>query len=95
MKFKTGDLVHVPSGSYRVLYTEPDPEGQMKIPFSFSITQKPTVGIFKSYLGSDECVVLFTDGEYAIDTRCVYFKQGEKNDRTNNNNTNKRDLVLE
>ena len=47
MKFKTGDLVHVPSGSYRVLYTEPDPEGQMKIPFSFSITQKPAVGIFK------------------------------------------------
>ena len=95
MKFKTGDLVHVPSGSYRVLYTEPDPEGQMKIPFSFSITQKPAVGIFKSYLGSDECVILFTDGEFAVGTKCVYFKQGVKNDRTDNNNTNKRDLVLE
>ena len=67
----------------------------MKIPFSFSITQKPAVGIFKNYLGSDECVVLFTDGEFAVDTRCVYFKQGVKDDRVDNNNTNKRDLVLE
>ena len=95
MKFKMGDLVHVPSGAYRVLYTEPNSDGQMPIPFSFSITQKPAVGIFKSYLGSDECVVLFTDGEFAIDTRCVFFKQGVKNDRINNNNTNKRDLVFE
>ena len=95
MKFKMGDLVHVPSGAYRVLYTEPNPDGQMPIPFSFSITQKPAVGIFKSYLGSDECVVLFTDGEFAIDTRCVFFKQGVKNDRVGNNSTNKRDLVFE
>tara|TARA_Y100000592_G_C5427608_1_gene296585 strand:- start:517 stop:804 length:288 start_codon:yes stop_codon:yes gene_type:complete len=95
MKFKTGDLVHIPSGSYRVLYTEPDLKGQMKIPFSFSITQKPIVGIFKNYLGSDECLILFTDGEFAVDTRCVYFKQGVKNDRINNNNTSKRNLVFE
>ena len=95
MKFKTGDLVHVPSGSYRVLYVEPDPVGQMKIPFSFSITQKPTIGIFKNYLGSDECVVMFTDGEYAVDTRCVYFKLGEKNDRIDNDNTDKGNLVFE
>lgn len=95
MKFKTGDLVHVPSGSYRVLYTVPDQDGQLKIPFSYSITQEPVVGIFKNYLGSDECIVMFPDGEFAVDKRCVYFKQGEKNDRTNNNNTDKRDLVLE
>lgn len=88
-----GDLVHVPSGSYRVLYTEPKDDGQLKIPFSFSITQEPVVGVFKQYLGSDECVVLFNDGEYAVDRRCVYFKQGERNDRTDNNNANKRDLV--
>ena len=95
MKFKMGDLVHVPSGSYRVLYTKPDPEGQTKIPFSFSITQKPAVGIFKSYLGSDECVILFTDGEFAVDTKCVYFKQGEKNDRIDNNIPSERNLVFE
>lgn len=93
MKFKMGDLVHVPSGSYRILYTEPDSEGQLKIPFSFSITQKPAIGVFKQYLGSDECVVLFPDGEFAIDTRCVYIKQGVNNDRTNNNNTSKADMV--
>ena len=75
MKFKMGDLVHIPSGSYRVLYTEEEPKGQMKIPFSFSITQKPVVGVFKHYLGSDECVVLFTDGEFAVDTKWVFKKE--------------------
>ena len=95
MKFKTGDLVHVPSGSYRVLYTVPDTDGQLKIPFSYSITQEPVVGIFKNYLGSDECIVMFPDGEFAVDKRCVYFKQGEKNDRTNNNNKSKRNMVSE
>lgn len=93
MKFKMGDLVHVPSGSYRVLYTEPESDGQLKIPFSFSITQKPVIGVFKHYLGSDECVILFTDGEFAVDTRCVYYKQGVKNDRIDNDNTDKRNLV--
>jgi hypothetical protein len=74
MKFKLGDLVHVPSGSYRVLYTKEDDGGQMHIPFSFSITQKPKVGVFKQYNGSNECIVLFGDGEFCIDTRCVFKK---------------------
>ena len=69
MKFKMGDLVHVPTGSYRILYTREDDDGQMHIPFSFSITQKPKVGVFKQYHGSHECVVLFSDGEYCIDTK--------------------------
>lgn len=94
MKFKMGDLVHVPSGSYRVLYTNED-DKQIPIPFSYSITQEPKIGVFKKYFGSDECVILFNDGEFCIDTRCVYSKQGVKNDRINNNNTGKRNLVLE
>ena len=93
MKFKMGDLVHVPSGSYRILYATPNEDGQLKIPFSFSITQEPVVGVFKQYLGSDECVILFNDGEYAVDRRCVYFKQGEKDDRIDNDNTNTRNLA--
>lgn len=93
MKFKTGDLVHIPSGSYRILYVNEDENGQIPIPFSFSITQEPKVGVFKKYFGSDECIILFNDGEFCIDTRCVYNKQGVKNDRTNNNNTSKRNMV--
>jgi hypothetical protein len=94
MKFKMGDLVHIPSGSYRVLYTKEDDGGQMHIPFSFSITQKPKVGVFKQYHGSQECVVLFSDGEYCIDTRWVFKKQGvKKNDRTYYDFANKSELV--
>jgi len=86
MKFKMGDLVHVPSGSYRILYTNEDDNGQMHIPFSFSVTQIPQVGVFKQYFGSNECVILFNDGEFCIDTRWVYHKQGEtENVRINNN----------
>jgi len=96
MKFKMGDLVHIPSGSYRILYTKEDDNGQMHIPFSFSITQKPKVGVFKKYFGSGECVVLFSDGEFCIDTRWVFKKQGEiKNDRTYYNIESRRELVLE
>ena len=96
MKFKLGDLVHVPSGAYRVLYTKEDDGGQMHIPFSFSITQKPKVGVFKKYNGSSECVVLFSDGEFCIDTRCVFKKQGEtKNDRTYYDFENSKQLVFE
>jgi len=94
MKFKMGDLVHVPTGSYRILYTRQDDDGQMHIPFSFSITQEPKVGVFKSYFGSSECVILFNDGEYCLDTRWVFKKQGaNKNDRTHYNHSSKSDLV--
>ena len=54
MKFKTGDLVHIPSGAYRILYTKEQDDGQMHIPFSFSITQSPKVGVFKQYHGINE-----------------------------------------
>ena len=94
MKFKLGDLVHVPTGSYRLLYTNEEEDGQMHIPFTFSITQEPKVGVFKNYLGSNECVILFNDGEYCVDTRWVFKKYGvEKNDRTYYNLSNKPELV--
>jgi len=72
-----GDLVHIPSGSYRILYTREDDNGQMHIPFSFSITQEPKVGVFKSYFGEQECIIIFNDGEFCIDARYVFKKQGE------------------
>ena len=94
MKFKMGDLVHVPTGSYRILYTNEEEDGQMHIPFTFSITQEPKVGVFKSYFGSSECVILFNDGEYCGDTRWVFKKQGVKqNDRTYYNLSRKSNLV--
>ena len=94
MKFKMGDLVHVPTGSYRILYTREEDDGQMHIPFTFSITQEPKVGVFKNYFGSSECVILFNDGEYCVDTRWVFKKQGVKqNDRAYYNFSRKSDLV--
>ena len=83
MDFKLGDLVHIPSGSYRVLYTmdmefeDEIDEKQIHIPFSFSITQEPKLGVFKKYFGEQECIVMFNDGEFCISTRCLYKKQGE------------------
>ncbi len=93
MKFNLGDLVHIPSGSYRVLYTKEDDDGQMHIPFSFSITQKPKVGLFKRYMGCSECVIVFDDGEYCIDTRWVFKKEGGQNVRADHNNKRSFDLV--
>lgn len=94
MKFKMGDLVHIPTGSYRVLYTNEEEDGQMHIPFTFSITQEPKIGVFKNYFGSNECVILFNDGEYCVDTRWVFKKQGVKeNDRTYYDISRKSNLV--
>ena len=94
MKLKMGDLVHVPQGSYRILYTREDDDGQMHIPFSFSITQTPKVGVFKQYFGSSECVVLFNDGEYCIDTRWVFpKKQGGQDAGIGYNNESRVNMV--
>ena len=96
MKLKLGDLVHIPSGAYRILQTkEDDLDGQMHIPFSFSLTTKPILGVFKEELSESQCVVIFHDGEFILDKKTVYLKNGETNDRTNNNNKNCRQLVLE
>ena len=96
MKLKLGDLVHIPSGAYRLLHVkEDDPNGQMPIPFNFSLTTKPILGVFKEELSESQCIVIFHDGEFILDKKTVYLKNGETNDRTDNNNKNKRELVLE
>mgnify|MGYP003648638856 FL=1 len=77
--FKTGDLVHVPAGAYRMKMQE---NGQMSIPWDCNLCMRPLLGVFKKKVNDHECVVLFHDGEWVIDSRCVYLKnQGEKDDR--------------
>ncbi len=93
MKLKLGDLVHIPSGSYRILYTREDGSGQVPIPFGFSLTTKPTIGVYKEEHSDTQCVVVFHDGEYILDKSTVYLKNGETNDRTNNNIECRRQLV--
>lgn len=78
MKFKMGDLVHIPSGSCRIIYNDTDSDGQMHIPFAMSVTQKPKIGVFKEYLGSNECIILFNDGEFCVDTRWVFRKESKE-----------------
>ena len=83
MKLKMGDLVHVPSGSYRMLCDNDEGEGgQRSIPFHISLTTKPIIGIYKEIHSETQCVVVFHDGEYILDKNTVYLKNGEKNDRT-------------
>lgn len=78
MKLRMGDLVHIPSGAYRILHVrEEQPDGQMTIPFHFSLTTKPILGVFKEELSDSQCVVMFHDGEYVLDKRTVYLKNGE------------------
>jgi hypothetical protein len=91
-----GDLVHIPSGAYRILHVkEEDPDGQMAIPFHFSLTTKPILGVFKRELSESQCIVLFHDGEYVLDKKTVYLKNGDTDDRTSNDNESIRELVLE
>ena len=95
MKLKLGDLVHIPSGSYRILYTKEEQDGQMTIPFSYSLTTRPIIGVFKEECSETQCVVVFHDGEYILDKSTVYLKNGENNDRINNNIQSSRQLVSE
>lgn len=96
MKLKLGDLVHIPSGSYRILYTDDeDPNGQMTIPFSFSLTTKPIIGVFKEEHSDSQCIVVFHDGEFILDKKTVYLKNGDTNDRINNNIQSRRHMVPE
>jgi hypothetical protein len=95
MKLKLGDLVHVPSGSYRILYTKEEQGDQMSIPFSFSLTTKPIIGVFKEECSDTQCVVVFHDGEFILDKTTVYLKNGDSDDRINNNIESSRQLVSE
>ena len=55
--FKTGDLVHIPSGSYRMkIYSQ---DKQYKIPFSANILTEPLIGVFKETVDHTTCVVVY------------------------------------
>ena len=77
-EFKTGDLVHIPSGSYRMkVSSEKD---QYRIPFSANILTEPLIGVFKEPIDNTTSVVVFHDGEWIVENSCVYSKlQGENN----------------
>ena len=78
-KLKTGDLVHVPAGAYRMKIQK---DGQMTIPWDCNLCMRPLLGVFKEQVNERECVVLFHDGEWVIDSGCVYLKnKGETDDR--------------
>lgn len=90
--FKTGDLVHIPSGSYRMkIYSE---DKQYKIPFSANILTEPLIGVFKEPIDNTTCVVVFHDGEWIVENSCVYSKiQGEKNVRASEHKQDRRQLA--
>jgi len=78
-KIKIGDLVHIPAGAYRM---KMQTDGQMSIPWDCNLCMRPLLGVFKQQVNERECVVLFHDGEWVIDSASVYLKnQGEENDR--------------
>lgn len=88
---KIGDLVHIPAGAYRMKVQE---NGQMTIPWDCNLCMKPLLGVFKEKLNERESLVVFHDGEWVIDSGCIYLKiQGEKNDRISEYNKGRRDLV--
>jgi hypothetical protein len=76
LKLKLGDLVHIPSGSYRILYTKEEQEEQQHIPFHISLTTKPIIGVYKKECSETQCVVVFHDGEFVLDKTTVYLKNG-------------------
>ena len=90
-KLKTGDLVHIPAGAYRMKIQD---SGQMSIPWDCNLCMKPLIGVFKKSVNDRECIVLFHDGEWVIDSNCVYLKiQGEQNDRISEHNKSWGNLV--
>jgi len=90
-KIKIGDLVHVPAGAYRM---KMQTDGQMSIPWDCNLCMRPLVGVFKQQVNERECVVLFHDGEWVIDSGSVYLKnQGEENDRISEYSENWGNLV--
>ena len=94
-KFKTGDLVHVPAGAYRIkLLENQDADGQMHIPWNCNLSMKPLLGIFKKHVNERECVVMFHDGEWVVDSGSIYPKnKGVQNDRISEYNENWGNLV--
>ena len=86
-KLRTGDSVHVPAGAYRIKFMEDEEDGQMHIPWNCNLSMKPLLGIFKEQINERECVVLFHDGEWVVDSQSVYVKnKGDRNVRINKHN---------
>ena len=82
-KLNTGDLVHIPSGTYRLKFRTEDQDGQMSIPWDCNLAMEPLMGIFKEQISDRESIVVFFDGEWVIDNNCIYLKnKGDKNVRT-------------
>ena len=80
-KFETGDLVHIPAGSYRIRFRSEDQDGQMTIPWDCNLSMHPLIGVFKEEINERESVVVFFDGEWVIETRSIYHKnKGEQYD---------------
>tara|TARA_B100000900_G_C20495108_1_gene681250 strand:- start:706 stop:996 length:291 start_codon:yes stop_codon:yes gene_type:complete len=93
-KLKTGDLVHVPAGAYRIKFRNEDDDGQMSIPWDCNMLMEPKIGIFKKVFSEREYVVVFSDGEWVIDNACVYLKnKGEKDVRINQHIEDRRTMV--
>ncbi len=93
-KLKTGDLVHIPAGAYRVRFRKDEDDGQMSIPWDSNLLMEPRVGIFKTLFSDRECVVVFNDGEWVIDRSSVYLKnRGDEDVRINNTVKNWRTMV--
>tara|TARA_B100001093_G_C26566359_1_gene900949 strand:- start:389 stop:676 length:288 start_codon:yes stop_codon:yes gene_type:complete len=94
MKFKTGDLVHIPAGTYRLRFKSEDLDGQMCIPWDCNIAMEPLMGIYKEQANERESVIVFFDGEWVIENNYIYLKnKGARNVRTNQYNESRRTMV--
>ena len=81
-KFKTGDLIHVPAGAYRIRFRKDEEDGQMTIPWDCNLSMEPLMGVFKQQVNEKESIVVFFDGEWVVETRSIYHKnKGEEYDR--------------
>ena len=91
---KVGDLVHIPAGAYRIKFLKDEDDGQMHIPWNCNLSMKPLVGIFKEHINEKECIIMFYDGEWVVDSGSVYLKnKGVKNDRISEYNEDWGSLV--
>jgi len=66
--FNVGDLVHVPSSSYRFK------KEAMQLDFfsDIDITKKPMIGLFVKWVSPNQCIVSFPDGNWFISLNSVY-----------------------
>ena len=93
-KLKAGDLVHIPSGTYRLKFRTEGRDGQMSIPWDCNLAMEPLMGIFKEQVNEKESVVVFFDGEWVINNDCIYLKnKGDGDVRTREYNKSWRTMV--